>query len=162
MAKHFEYNPVERDLDKALHYYHQALKEGYKKDSTIKDLAGVLHQKGKTQEAVEFLRKHRGHYQGDLLKYDNLTENLARQVMLPSGRNLNKFILVANLDRDTTADDIRILFGNSSRIQSVIFYKDLSFTQLAQPGELPSCLVEFPSYSAARKTVDTFLFEDFP
>lgn len=50
-------------------------------DSAIKDLAAVLHQSGSTREAVDFLMKHRDIYRGDLEKYDNLIQNLSKQVL---------------------------------------------------------------------------------
>lgn len=88
----------------------------------------MLHQKGKTQEAVDFLKDHRKLYRGDLTKYDNLVENLRRQVQLPSGKNLNRFVLVLNMDRDSSESNIKNLFSNSTRINSIQFYRDLSFT----------------------------------
>ena len=52
-AKIAEYQ--ERDLDKAEYYYKLAIKKGERTVSAIKDLASLMHQRGKTKEACEFL-----------------------------------------------------------------------------------------------------------
>jgi len=54
--------------------YHERL------DSAIKDLATVLHQQGKTEEACKFLEEYRDYYRGDKVKYENLLINLRKQV----------------------------------------------------------------------------------
>lgn len=78
-AKRLEY--AERNLPMAIEYYKLAIRYGEKVDSAIKDLAAVLHQSGNTKEAVDFLMKHRDIYRGDLEKYDNLIQNLTKQVL---------------------------------------------------------------------------------
>lgn len=90
------------------------------------------------------------------MKYDNLIENLSRQVQLPSGKNLNKYVLLLNMERESTQDDVKKLFTNSSRILNIKFYKDLSFSKLSSIEYIPCIIVEFATYSAAKKTVDTF------
>jgi hypothetical protein len=57
LAKRAEYE--EKDLAKAEEYYKQAILQGERVESAIKDLASVMHQQGKTKDACEFLRKHR-------------------------------------------------------------------------------------------------------
>jgi len=64
LAKRAEY--MERDLEKAEKLYRQAVEEGERLESSIKDLATVIHQLGRTQEAIDFLILHRPTYQGDL------------------------------------------------------------------------------------------------
>ena len=78
-------------------FYRIAIQNGERLESAIKDLATVMHQqgidntllkslktsiKGKTNEACEFLQRNRPSYKGDLAKYDNLLNNLKKQVVL--------------------------------------------------------------------------------
>jgi tetratricopeptide (TPR) repeat protein len=153
-AKRLEYD--ERNLDKAIQFYELAIKNHEKVDSAIKDLAAALHQRGNTCEAVEFLLKHRSFYKGDLEKYDNLTMNLKKQIHAPSGKNLNKHLLVI-VDKPDR-DGIFKLFANNSRIVSVKFYTDLSFSEEFDENcnkQQCYCLISFLSYSAAKKTFDS-------
>ena len=53
LAKRAEY--VQKDLNLAKYYYHRAIAEGERTESAIKDLASLLHQEGKTQEACDLL-----------------------------------------------------------------------------------------------------------
>ncbi len=151
-AKKFEYDS--RNLDKAIEFYLLAIKNKEKVDSAIKDLAAVLHQAGRTKEAVEFLESYRGLYKGDMFKYDNLIQNLKKQINAPSGKNLNRSLLF--LGAGLTVDKVYSLFRNSSRIVDVSFYKDLSFGERIPATEAECyCLISFVSYSAAKKTLDT-------
>ena len=69
-----------RDLPKAEKYYKIAIRRYERLDSAIKDLATVLHQQGKTEEACKFLEQYRNLYSGDKVKYENLLINLRKQV----------------------------------------------------------------------------------
>lgn len=69
-----------RDLPKAEIYYKQAIEAKERLESSIKDLATVLHQQGKTLEAIKFLEENRNNYPGDQSTYDNLLSNLRKQV----------------------------------------------------------------------------------
>ena len=71
---------------------------------------------------------------------------------------MNKFILILAPSRESTESDYKALFTNVTRILNVKIYKDLSFQDLASENDLPCGLLEFPSYSAAKKTADSFLF----
>jgi len=71
---------LERDLVKAEKYYKIAIRCNERLDSAIKDLATVLHQQGKTEEACKFLEQYRDYYHGDKVKYENLLDNLRKQV----------------------------------------------------------------------------------
>jgi Flp pilus assembly protein TadD len=75
-AKRAEY--LERDLDKAEGLYRKAIFLGERAPSAAKDLAGVLHQKGKTEEACQFLRRHQHLFSLEPKKYQNLLSSLQR------------------------------------------------------------------------------------
>lgn len=72
---------LHRDLPKAEKYYKIAIRRYERLDSAIKDLATVLHQQGKTEEACKFLEEYRHLYGGDKVKYENLLINLRKQVI---------------------------------------------------------------------------------
>jgi len=59
-----------------------AIENNERVESAIKDLATVLHQQGKTEEACEFLEKFKPNYTGDMEKYENLLTNLRKQIVL--------------------------------------------------------------------------------
>ena len=65
-AKAAEY--IEKDLEKAEHFYRQAIEIGERPESAIKDLAGILHQQGKTQEACDLLKANKHVFIADLNK----------------------------------------------------------------------------------------------
>ena len=54
-----------RDLAKAERFYKIAIRNYERLDSAIKDLATVLHQQGKTEEACKFLEEYRHLYRSD-------------------------------------------------------------------------------------------------
>lgn len=58
-------------------------------------------------------------------------DNFKKQIELPSGKNMNRFILVLAMGRESSREDFLNLFSNSTRIVSIKLYKDLSFTELA-------------------------------
>lgn len=55
-AKKAEYN---RDLQRAVRLYMQAIDENDRKESAIKDVAGLLNQMGCAVQAIDFLEKHK-------------------------------------------------------------------------------------------------------
>ena len=65
---------------KAEKYYRIAIKNGERLESAIKDLATVLHQQGRTQEACKFLEDNKHLCKRNRAKYDNLLSNLKKQV----------------------------------------------------------------------------------
>jgi len=71
---------IYRNLAKAEKFYRIAIKNGERLESAIKDLATVLHQQGKTDEACKFLEDHRHLCKRNRAKYDNLLLNLRKQV----------------------------------------------------------------------------------
>lgn len=146
-------------MNKALDYYYKALNSGEKKDSCIKDLAGVLHQLGRTEEAITFLETQKCHYRGNMHKYENLIDNFKKQIEVQSNKVINKLILITYMPRESKESDFRSLFGNTSRIVSVKIYKDLSFTTPADDNDPPFGLIEFASWSSAKKTLASFKFK---
>jgi Flp pilus assembly protein TadD len=75
-AKRAEY--IERDLGKAEMLYRRAIFLGERASSAAKDLAGVLHQQGKTQEACRFLKSHQHLFALEPKKYENLLSSLQK------------------------------------------------------------------------------------
>lgn len=143
-AKKAEY--TEKNLAKAEFYYKAAIERGERIESAVKDLAGVLHQQGKTREACDLLRQHRGLFMDDQTKYDNLLQNLQKQV-IPSGNCLNKSLRLSGFSEGVSADDIKRLFRNARRIREVEF--------LHEAGQF-FVVLKFASHSAARKTLEGF------
>ena len=154
-AKEFE--TKDRNLKMALKYYAKSAQNGEKVESSIKDFASVLHQCGKTAEAVNFLERFRSLTAGGD-KYENLLQNLKKQLK-PTGKVLCKRILLTNIDADMTEKEIYDMFENSSRIQEIYFSSYLHFVKEINPLlKKKYCLVCFESFSAAKKTVETFKF----
>lgn len=141
-AKKAEY--IDRDLEKAEHFYKLAIMRGERVDSAVKDLAGVLHQQGKTKEACEFLEQYRYLFLSDLNKYDNLLLNLQKQVV-PTGNCLNKALKISSLPVDCSSDYIASLFKNPSRLLEIDLHLEDKFA-----------ILKFASHSAARKTLEGF------
>ncbi|CAG9315382.1 unnamed protein product [Blepharisma stoltei] len=143
-AKKAEY--IEKNLEKAEFYYKTAISNGERVESSVKDLAGVLHQQGKTQEACELLIKYQHLFSNDASKYENLLESLKKQVV-PTGNSLNKTIKISGTKLPMTTDFVKSLFSNFSRIKSIEVKDDYA-------------ILNFSSHSAARKTIETFRSEE--
>ena len=143
-AKAAEY--IEKDLEKAEHFYRQAIEIGERPESAIKDLAGILHQQGKTQEACDLLKANKQIFVADINKYENLLRNLQKQ-MLPSKNTLNKAVKISGLGPMADEVTLRGLFNNSSRILHIEFGYE-NYKRWA--------ILRFPSHSAARKTFEGF------
>jgi hypothetical protein len=63
----------------------------------VKDLAGILHQKGRTGEAVRLLEANKHLFTGEEeAKFVNLLESLQKQVV-PSGNSLNRTLKIGKL-----------------------------------------------------------------
>ncbi|OMJ93680.1 hypothetical protein SteCoe_3243 [Stentor coeruleus] len=148
LAKKAEY--IEKDLTKAEALYKQAIEEGDRPESAIKDLAGVIHQQGKTLEAIEILKQHKYLFSEDPIKYENLLQNLRRQVV-QKGNRLNKYLKISPLPLDTTRDSILTFFTNSKRISDIELYNE---------GSHIYAILKFSTHSAARKTLEGFLCWD--
>lgn len=148
-AKRAEY--IEKNLKLAEHLYKSAIEQGDRAESAIKDLAGVMHQQGKTIEAIEFLKGHSNLF-NDTVKYENLMMNLRRQIV-QRGNRLNKNLKISNLPLKIDKQQVLKLFTKPERITDVeiTFADDKTFA-----------IVRFASHSAARKTLESFVdFEKF-
>ena len=101
----------------ALTYYAMSARAGEKVESSVKDFASVLHQCGKTAEAVSFLERFKEvAITGNGEKYNNLLTNLKKQ-LVPTGKVFCKKLLLANIRISCTEEDVKQMFGNSSRVQ---------------------------------------------
>jgi hypothetical protein len=149
-----------RNLKRALTFYVQAALNGEKVNSCIKDFASVVHQCGYTLKALTFLEDMREVYKGDLDKYDHLIKNLAQQLK-PTGRHQYRNILIDLLDLRLANphSEIPEMFCNSSRIRSIEGFDDLGFTAKSHRGRY--FLLGFDSFSAAKKTLETFKEEEW-
>lgn len=145
-AKIAEY--IEKDLEKAEHYYRQAIEIGERPESALKDLAGILHQQGKTEEACELLRSHKHLFIADLTRYENLLKNLQKQIF-PSQNSYNKSVKISGLGLMADELTIRGMFENPSRILHIEIY-DVSDSNQKYG------IIRFASHSAARKTLEGF------
>lgn len=70
-----------RNLKVAEFYYGLAIKNNERVNSAVKDLATVMHQRGRTEAACQLLQEFKPFYRGDQVKYDNLLRNLKKQVL---------------------------------------------------------------------------------
>jgi hypothetical protein len=145
LAKKSEY--IDKDLSKAEYFYKLAIEQGDRPESAIKDLAGVIHQQGKTLEAIEILKQHKHLFYADMTKYENLLQNLKRQVV-QKGNRLNKLLKISPLPLDYTTEMVKNLFGNDKRISDVELYSE---------GPHIYAILKFSTHSAARKTLESFL-----
>lgn len=145
MAKKAEY--IDKNLQKAEYFYKLAITENDRAESAIKDLAGVIHQQGKTLEAIQVLKQHKHLFASDLTKYENLLQNLKRQVV-QKGNRLNKLLKISPLPLNSNNTFILSLFSNSKRISDVELYNE---------GENLYAILKFATHSAARKTLESFI-----
>lgn len=139
-AKKAEY--VQKDLQLAQRLYIKAIETADRAESAVKDLAGVLHQQGNTHEAIATLERYKAAFT-DTLKYNNLLQNLHRQVV-QKGNRLNKLLRISHLPRKFSQEEVKKLFAKPQRIQGVECEEDYA-------------IVKFGSHSAARKTLESFL-----
>jgi hypothetical protein len=147
-AKKAEY--IEKDLKTAEKYYKLAIETGDRAESAVKDLAGVMHQQGKTIEAIEFLKQHRSIFIQEPLKYENLLINLRRQIV-QKGNRLNKYLKISNFSLNTQKHLVASLFYKPERILGIDMVQENNFLY---------AIVKFSSHSAARKTLESFVHFD--
>jgi len=147
LAKRAEY--IEKNLEKAKDLYKKAISQGDRRESAVKDLASVLHQEGRTQEACQILSQY-SHLFPDQNKLRNLLANLKKQVS-PTGNCLNKNLRIWPLSHKDTSSTVKKLFKNGSRILDVEIKQDI-----ADPSRGKFAIVRFSSHSAARKTLEGF------
>lgn len=143
-AKRAEY--IDKNLKVAEKYYKIAIQTNDRAESAIKDLAGVMHQQGKTIEAIDFLKDHRSLFTQDPSKYENLLTNLRRQIV-QRGNRLNKHLKISNLPQNAVNSWVISLFCKPERILQVDIFRE--------QGNI-FAIVQFSSHSAARKTLESF------
>lgn len=148
LAKLAEYK--DRDLDKAEFYYKLTIESGERLESAIKDLASLLHQRGKTQEACDLLDKNRNLFKTDLEKFENLYKTLKKQIVT-TGNCLNKNLKLSGLRREDNSDFVYSLFSKTLRIISITLHTE----EIGLKTNHYSIL-EFSSHSSARKTLESF------
>ena len=144
MAKKAEY--IDKNLAKAEYFYRLAIRDQDRAESAIKDLAGVIHQQGKTLEAIQVLKEHKHLFSSDYTKYENLLQNLKRQVV-QKGNRLNKLLKLSPLPLGSTSEGVHKLFSNSKRISDIELYNE---------GNSLYAILKFATHSAARKTLESF------
>lgn len=148
MAKNAEYKF--RDLDKAEYFYQQAIFQGDRPESAVKDLASLLHQRGKTKEACEVLERYKHLFKNDYEKFTNLYNTLKKQIE-STGNCQNKCLKISPLTPEINSEGIRRFFSNSIRIQQVSLHVQELDGKLIYYG-----LLSFNSHSSARKTLEGF------
>ena len=142
-AKRAEY--LEKDTGKAKRLYLQALDAGDRAESAAKDLASILHQEGRTEEACELLLAYQ-HIFTDLPKFHNLLHSL-KERLVPTAKALNRKIKISPLTEYDSIAYIRNLFNDPSRISGIEAFGS---------GHERFAILHFASHSAARKTLSTF------
>lgn len=152
LAKSAEYK--DRDLDSAEYFYYLAIQQKDRIESAVKDLASLLHQRGKTKEACELLEKYKYLFKQDQEKYQNLYNTLRKQID-STGNCHNKRLKVSNLDREDSEKTILNFFTNPIRIQEVVLENEEINGKVVY-----YCLLRFNSHSSARKTLEGFHFWD--
>jgi hypothetical protein len=139
-------------------------------ESSLKDLATVLHQQGKTEEACQFLEDNRHLCAKHISKLDNLISNLKKQVQ-PSGNFFNRTLALFNYPEGFDDQKLKDLFKNSTRIIQIIFTQIDDLNKLLstyegeeadrpQIKEMKACFVHFSSNSGARKTLETLIEQE--
>ncbi|OMJ82866.1 hypothetical protein SteCoe_16334 [Stentor coeruleus] len=148
LAKSAEYH--HRDLDLAEYYYNQAIIKGDRIESAVKDLASLLHQRGKTKQACEILEKYRHIFKYDYEKYTNLYNTLKKQID-STGNCQNKCLKISNLNKSDTQHTVISFFNNSIRIQKITLHQEDIDGKIVYYG-----ILKFNSHSSARKTLEGF------
>ena len=143
LAKRYEY--IHKNLTEAEKYYRAAIAQRIRVESAVKDLAGVLHQQGRTEEACEILEANKRLFVDSQAKFDNLLQSLRTQ-----SRNLAfKYLKLWGVAETATEDSVKSMFVNPNRIHAVF---------LEREGMGQTALLQFLSLSAARKTVEGFKY----
>ena len=148
LAKHAEYHL--RDLVQAEHYYRRAIVQGERAPSAIKDLASLLHQQGRTREAIELLERNMHCFMSDYQKFFNLYTTLKKQLHTAGKCHISSF-KISGLGAGMGESEVRGLFKNPVRI------KKIDFASEVEDGEVNYyCIAGFNSHSSARKTLEGF------
>ena len=151
-AKKAEYDG---DYEGAMQLYLQAIEEKDRPDSAVKDYAGLLHMRGMTKEAIDFLEA-RGEALNSTLGYKNLLAQL-RAFLASSDtekKDLPRLVYVSIDEEVETRVDfasMSSLFPNHLKIAKLIFINPLLDDRGAPRSS--RALIEFASHSAARKAL---------
>ncbi|CAG9335630.1 unnamed protein product [Blepharisma stoltei] len=147
-AKQAEYK--DRDYKKAEFYYKQAINQGDRVESAVKDLASLLHQRGKTAEACKLLEENRGLFMNNYEKYQNLYNTIYKQLDETTS-SLSRILKVSGLGKDDSSQKVTGLFNNSSRILEVVMGHE------EEDGDINYyAFLRFNSHSSARKALEAF------
>ena len=159
-AKKAEYDG---DFEAALRLYSKAIEENDRPESAIKDYAGLLHMRGNTAEAIEFMEARSGRFTNSS-GYQNLLKQMKESMDRASGANcettareLSRTIFVAVDDKAGVRiefSSLSTMFPNSLKISRLIFINPQGdrITGNMIP-RATRALIEFASHSAARKAL---------
>ena len=140
---------VVKDTEKAEELYKLSIQKNDRIESAIKDLASLLHQKGRTAEAISLLKTKSSLFVDNSNKFQNLLASLENQ--LKCSNSMSKTIKISNLKPNLRKEDIRNLFSVKCRIEEVRFESEIDDGRLNY-----FCIVYFPSHSSARKALSGF------
>ena len=152
-AKKAEYDG---NIELAAELYLKAIKENDRVDSSIKDYAGILHMKGKTKAAIDFMESQDTKHKSSL-GFRNLLGQLKAALereLSNEGSGLPR-VIVVSIDQVKTKvvinyDSLRSIIPNCLKIIRLTFVNPTILDGLPQSLKV---FVEFSSHSAARKAV---------
>lgn len=151
-AKKAEYDG---DYESAMRLYIDAIDQKDRPESAIKDYAGLLHMRGQTKEAIEFLEE-RGESMMGTLGYTNLMAQLKSflSASITEKKDLPKLIFMsidAESGMEICFSSLPRLFPNHLKISRIVFVNPL-LDDLGS-ARSQSAFLEFASHSAARKAL---------
>jgi len=152
-AKKAEYDG---NIELAAELYLKAIDEDDRVDSSIKDYAGILHMKGETKAAIDFMESQSDKHKSSL-GFRNLLSQLKAALereLSNEGSGLPRIILVS-IDQGKAKvvinfESLRSIIPNCLKITRLTFVNPTVVDGLPQSVNV---LVEFGSHSAARKAV---------
>lgn len=151
-AKKAEYDG---DYEKAMTLYLRAIEVNDRPDSAMKDYAGILHMRGRTDEAILFLEQ-RGDRLKNSLGYKNLLSQLKAflQTSDSEKRNLPRFVYVSigeGVNTRLSFSTFPSIFPNYLKISTITFVNPFMDDQGSPYSS--KAVLEFASHSAARKAL---------
>ena len=151
-AKETEYHG---DYDTAMLLYLKAIELNDRPESAIKDYAGLLHMRGKTEDAISFLETN-GENMKDTPGFKNLMSQLRNFLLsTETGRkDLPKTIYLSTDSKEgteITLDSMPSFFPNHLKITGITFINPV-LSEFSTPST-HYALIEFASHSAARKAL---------
>jgi hypothetical protein len=153
--KHAKETEYHGDYDGAMRLYLKAIEQNDRPESAIKDYAGLLHMRGRTEEAIQFLESKGGSMK-DTPGFKNLMAQL-RSFLLSAETNRKDLPKMIYLSTDTeggmdiTLESLPSFFPNHLKITSITFINPIQ--SLVGSPISRSALIEFASHSAARKAL---------